>query len=46
MKTSHRIAATLLITTALASCATDTDDDVDNDSPQEDVTTDTNESDD
>ena len=36
MKTTHRVAATLLAAVALAGCATDTDDE--NDAPQEDVT--------
>jgi len=37
MKTTHRIAASLLTAVALASCAAETDDD-DNDAPQENIT--------
>ena len=39
MKTSHRIAATILTAAALAGCATDSGD-LDNDPPEENVTTD------
>lgn len=41
MKTSHRIAATILTAAALASCATDSGD-LDNDPTEENVTTDPN----
>ncbi len=44
MKTTHRIATALLLTIALANCAADTD--VDDDPPEENVTTDTNVEDD